>query len=50
MSGEHEQPEANIKGSLHDAHDHRILHENTDEQGQQILSMNYPVGLLEKIS
>ncbi|TNV78862.1 hypothetical protein FGO68_gene498 [Halteria grandinella] len=39
-----------IKDYLHEAKDHKVIHERTDENGHQILFMTYNPVLLEKIS
>ena len=38
-----------MKDYLHEAKDHKVVLERTDEQGFTYLYMNYPVQLLEKI-
>ena len=39
-----------LKDSLNEAKDHKVVHEKTDDQGHQMLTMTYPVVLLEKIA
>jgi hypothetical protein len=39
-----------IKDYLHEAKDHKVILERTDENGHQILYMGYPVVLLEKVA
>jgi len=39
-----------IKDSLHEARDHKVVHERTDENGHQIFFMTYPLPLLEKLA
>ena len=39
-----------IKDYLHEAKDHRVIHERMDDQGHQILYMQYPTSLLEKVA
>ncbi len=39
-----------IKDYLHEAKDHKIVHERTDEQGHQYMYMQYPTLLLEKVA
>ena len=39
-----------IKDYLHEAKDHKVVHERTDENGHQVLFMTYNPVLLEKIS
>ena len=39
-----------IKDYLHEAKDHKIIHEKNDENGHQILFMKYDNHILEKIA
>ena len=39
-----------IKDLLHEARDHKVVHERTDENGHQMLFMTYPLQLLEKLA
>jgi hypothetical protein len=39
-----------IKDYLHEAKDHKVVHERTDEQGHSYLYMQYPTMLLEKVA
>lgn len=39
-----------VKDYLHEAKDHKVVNERTDENGHQIIYMTYPVMLLEKLA
>ena len=39
-----------IKDYLHEAKDHKVVHERTDEQGHQIIYMTYATQIIEKIA
>ena len=39
-----------VKEYLHEAKDHKVVNERTDEKGHQIIYMTYPVMLLEKLA
>ena len=39
-----------IKDQLHEARDHKVIHERTDQNGHQIVYLNYSLQLLEKVA